>query len=212
MTNPFCAKTDRHRHRMKVPLLDVNAQNLALGARFVEKFNEVLSSGNFVLGAEVEAFEDEIAALCGTRHAVGLSSGSDALLVALMAAGISPGDEVICPAFTFFATAGSVERLGAVPVFADVSPDSFKASAFVAESTRIFGSPTVKWIESPIVHSRGHFLRSANVDVNTSCPSAENANSRNLSTGNRRISRRSRVSQNSMPLVVERATMRRWIG
>ena len=110
---------------MKVPLLDVNAQNLPLGPRLVEKFNQILGSGSFVLGPEVEALEAEIAERCGTRFAIGISSGSDALLVALMAAGVSPGDEVICPAFTFFATAGSVERLGALPVFVDVSPDSF---------------------------------------------------------------------------------------
>ncbi|MGI9243637.1 MAG: DegT/DnrJ/EryC1/StrS family aminotransferase, partial [Verrucomicrobiales bacterium] len=110
---------------MNVPLLDVSAQNLPLQDRFVQKFRELVSSGGFILGPEVEALEDEIAGLCGAAFGIGVSSGTDALIVALMAAGVGPGDEVICPAFTFFATAGSVERLGATPVFADVLPDSF---------------------------------------------------------------------------------------
>lgn len=110
---------------MKVPLIDVNAQNLPLGGRLTQKFQEVLSDGAFVLGAEVEALEGELAGLCGAEHGIGISSGSDALLVALMAAGVGPGDEVICPAFTFFATAGAVERLGATPVFADVLEETF---------------------------------------------------------------------------------------
>ncbi len=111
--------------KVKVPLIDVNAQNLPLASRFGEKFQGILNSGNFVLGAEVESLEEEVASLCGARFGIGLSSGTDALLVALMVAGVGPGDEVICPAFTFFATAGSVERLGATPVFADVLADSF---------------------------------------------------------------------------------------
>ena len=110
---------------MEVPLLDVNAQNLPLQERFARKFREIVSSGHFILGPEVEAFEAEIAASCGAQFGIGVSSGTDALVVALMTAGIGPGDEVICPAFTFFATAGSVERLGAVPVFVDVLPDTF---------------------------------------------------------------------------------------
>ncbi|MFT4546182.1 MAG: dTDP-4-amino-4,6-dideoxygalactose transaminase [Pseudoalteromonas tetraodonis] len=110
---------------MKVPLLDVNAQNLPLQDRFAQKFREIVSSGIFILGPEVEAFEREVAAECGAEHGIGVSSGTDALVVALMTAGVGPGDEVICPAFTFFATAGSVERLGAMPVFVDVLPDTF---------------------------------------------------------------------------------------
>ena len=110
---------------MNVPLLDVSAQNLPLQDRFVQKFREIVSSGGFILGPEVEALEAEVAALSGAEFGIGVSSGTDALVVALMAAGVGPGDEVICPAFTFFATAGSVERLGAVPVFVDVLPDTF---------------------------------------------------------------------------------------
>lgn len=110
---------------MNVPLLDINAQNLPLQERFAQKFRDIVGSGIFILGPEVEALEAEVAALCGAEYGIGVSSGTDALVVALMAAGIGPGDEVICPAFTFFATAGSVERLGAMPVFVDASPGSF---------------------------------------------------------------------------------------
>ena len=110
---------------MDVPLLDVKAQNLPLQGRFAQKFSEIMASGIYILGPEVEALEREVAQLCGARFGIGVSSGTDALLVALMAAGVGPGDEVLCPAFTFFATAGCVERLGALPVFVDVAPDTY---------------------------------------------------------------------------------------
>jgi dTDP-4-amino-4,6-dideoxygalactose transaminase len=110
---------------MPVPLLDVNAQNLPLEQELTAVFSRVLRSGRFILGEEVDAFEAECAAFIGAAHAVSMSSGTDALLAALMALGIGPGDEVLCPAFTFFATAGSIARTGAVPVFCDVRPDTF---------------------------------------------------------------------------------------
>ena len=110
---------------MKVPLLDVNAQNLPLEPELKEVFEKVLRSGRFILGPEIEAFEREVAALAGARHGVSMSSGTDALIAALMALDIGAGDEVICPAFTFFATAGAVWRAGATPVFVDVCPVSF---------------------------------------------------------------------------------------
>jgi dTDP-4-amino-4,6-dideoxygalactose transaminase len=110
---------------MPVPLLDVNAQNLPLEAELTAVFSRVLRSGRFILGEEVEAFEAECAGFIGAGHAVSMSSGTDALLAALMALGIGPGDEVLCPSFTFFATAGCIARTGAVPVFCDVRPDTF---------------------------------------------------------------------------------------
>ncbi|MEI6673861.1 MAG: DegT/DnrJ/EryC1/StrS family aminotransferase [Verrucomicrobiota bacterium] len=110
---------------MPVPLLDVNAQNHPLEQELTEAFTRVLRSGRFILGEEVEAFEAECAAFIGAEHAVSMSSGTDALLAAFMALGIGPGDEVLCPAFTFFATAGCIARTGAIPVFCDVCPVTF---------------------------------------------------------------------------------------
>ena len=110
---------------LNVPLLDVPAQNAGLKSELMEAFEKVLDSGYFILGPEVEAFEKEAAEYLGTNHTIGVSSGTDALIVALLAAGVGPGDEVICPAFTFFASAGSIVRVGALPVFIDSEKDSF---------------------------------------------------------------------------------------
>jgi dTDP-4-amino-4,6-dideoxygalactose transaminase len=104
---------------MKVPMLDLVAEHAPYRAELQSAFDRVLDSGRFVLGPEVEAFEREIGAWIGTPHAIGISNGSDALLLALQAVGVGPGDEVICPTYTFFATAGAVARLGGVPVFVD---------------------------------------------------------------------------------------------
>lgn len=110
---------------MPVPLLDVNAQNHPLESELQAAFSQVLKHGRFIIGPEMEAFEKEIAVMTGAMHALSVSSGTDALLLALMALNIKPGDEVLCPAFTFFATAGAVSRLGAVPVFTDICPICF---------------------------------------------------------------------------------------
>lgn len=110
---------------MSVPLLDVNAQNHPLESELLEAFARVLRHGRFILGPEMETFENEVAEMLGCRHALAVSSGTDALLLGLMALDLQPGDEVLCPAFTFFATAGAVSRLGAVPVFTDVCPVCF---------------------------------------------------------------------------------------
>jgi len=100
-------------------MLDLVAEHAPYRAELQSAFDRVLDSGRFVLGPEVEAFEREIGAWIGTPHAIGVSNGSDALLLALQAVGVGPGDEVICPTYTFFATAGAVARLGGVPVFVD---------------------------------------------------------------------------------------------
>lgn len=100
-------------------MLDLVAEHAPYRGELLAAFERVLDSGRFVLGPEVEAFEREIAAWIGVPHAIGVSNGSDALLLALQAVDVGPGDEVICPTFTFFATAGAVARLGGIPVFVD---------------------------------------------------------------------------------------------
>jgi len=126
---------------VNVPLLDLRAQFASIERDVRAAMDRVLETQRFIGGPEVEALEHEIAAYCGTRHAVGVSSGTDAILGALMALGIGPGDEVIVPPFTFFATAGCVVRLGAKPVFVDVEPrtlniDPSKVERAVTKRTR----------------------------------------------------------------------------
>ncbi len=108
-----------------VPLCDLQAQYRELRAQIEARVTSVLASGQVILGPEVQALEEEIARYCGTARAVGCASGSDALLLALQALELGPGDEVILPPFTFFATAGAVCRTGARPVFVDVDPETW---------------------------------------------------------------------------------------
>jgi dTDP-4-amino-4,6-dideoxygalactose transaminase len=110
---------------MNVKLLDLQAQYLPLRNEIRRAIDEVCDQQALVLGPTVERFEKNLAAYCGTKHAIGVSSGTDALLCSLMALGIKAGDEVICPAFTFFATAGCIARLGATPTFCDIDPATF---------------------------------------------------------------------------------------
>ena len=110
---------------MQVKLLDLQAQYAPLRDEIRAAIDAVCDSQALVLGPHVAAFEEHLADYCQTKHAIGVTSGTDALLVSLMALDIGPGDEVICPAFTFFATASCVSRLGARPVFVDVDPHTF---------------------------------------------------------------------------------------
>ena len=116
-------------HPVRVPLLDLRPQYAAIRGEIQAAIERVCASQQFILGPEVEQFERDMAAAIGVRFAVGLSSGTDALLASLMALDVGPGDEVITPTFSFFATAGSVARLGARPVFVDVDRDTLMVTA-----------------------------------------------------------------------------------
>jgi len=118
---------------MQVPLLDLKAQYATIKDEVLGAITDVCESQMFCLGPAVVQFEDEIAAYCGCKYAIGVASGTDALLVSLMALEIKPGDEVITTPFTFFATAGCVARLGAKPVFVDVDPISYNIDAMRIE-------------------------------------------------------------------------------
>lgn len=109
----------------RVPLLDLAALHAPLHPEIMAALESVIASQRFILGEEVARFEREVAAYCRTPHAVACASGTDALLLALLAAGIGPGDQVLTSPFTFFATAGAVTSAGATPVFADIDPDTF---------------------------------------------------------------------------------------
>ena len=114
---------------MPVPLFDTTTALAPLRERIAAAIADVVSQRRFILGPEVEAFEQEFAAYCGARHAVGVANGTDALTIALRAMGVGPGDEVIVPSFTFYATAEAVPATGARPVFCDVDRDTFCVTA-----------------------------------------------------------------------------------
>ena len=111
--------------KMKVPFFDLTPQSSLIEEEIKSAFNEVFKTQQFIMGPQIEGLEKAIAGYCQTTYAMGVASGSDALFLSLMALGIGPGDEVILPPFTFFATAGSVSRIGAIPVFVDIDPDTY---------------------------------------------------------------------------------------
>jgi dTDP-4-amino-4,6-dideoxygalactose transaminase len=136
----------------QIPLVDVRAQYAPLADELREAFASVLDSGRFILGPQVSAFEEEAAAYLGVPHAVGVANGTDALVLALDALGVGPGDEVVCPSFTFYATAEAILRRGAKPVFAEIDEqtlnlDAEDAAARVTAKTKaiipvhLFGRP-----------------------------------------------------------------------
>lgn len=118
---------------MKVPLLDLKAQYATIKDETREAVDRVLESQQFIMGPEVAALEKAVADYVGARHGIGMSSGTDALLAALMALGVGPGDRVITPAYSFFATAGVIARLHAVPVLVDIDPASYNLSPAALE-------------------------------------------------------------------------------
>lgn len=110
---------------MNIPMLDLNRTHAPISEALSSAFQRVLENNSYILGPEVSTFETACAKYLGVKHAIGVSSGSDALLLALMSIGIKPGDEVICPSYTFFATAGAVARLGATPIFVDLELETY---------------------------------------------------------------------------------------
>lgn len=119
---------------MKVPLLDLTEQNHVLRPEIEAALGRVLDTNAFILGGEVKALEDELAAYCGTKYAIGCASGSDALLLALMALDVKAGDEVITTPYSFFATVSAITRLGATPVFVDIDPLTYNLDVSQIES------------------------------------------------------------------------------
>lgn len=120
---------------MKVPLLDLAEQHQKLRPELEAALSRVLDTNAFILGGEVAAFESEVAEYCGSKYAVGCASGSDAILLALMALDVGPGDEVITTPYSFFATVSSITRLGATPVFVDIEPDTYNIDPAKIEET-----------------------------------------------------------------------------
>ncbi len=136
----------------RIPLVDVRAQYAPLIPELQKRFADVLDGGVFILGPNVRAFEEEAAAKLGVPHTIGVANGTDALVLAMEALGIGAGDEVICPAFTFYATAEAIARIGATPVFCDIDPvtlnmDPADVEHRITERTRaimpvhLFGRP-----------------------------------------------------------------------
>ncbi|HKA26246.1 MAG TPA: DegT/DnrJ/EryC1/StrS family aminotransferase [Gaiellaceae bacterium] len=151
---------------MPVPLVDVRAQYERLIPQILERFQDVLDSGTLILGPNVQAFEEEAAAYLGVPRTIGVGNGTDAIVLVLDAMKIGAGDEVICPSFTFYATAEAIMRTGATPVFADIDPvtlnvDPEDVAAKVTERTRaimpvhLFGRPAdlagLELLEIPII-------------------------------------------------------------
>lgn len=139
---------------MKVPLLDLQAQLAYLEEDLLAAVSRVVKSTRYIQGPEVEGLEQEIAEYCGSKYAVGVTSGTDALLICLMSLGIGPGDRVLTSPFSFFATMGVILRVGATPVFADIDPESFNIDT--VKTAELLRADTEKKIKAIIpVHLYG---------------------------------------------------------
>ena len=136
---------------MSVPLFDTSTPRAPLRDDLVAKLGEVLDSGHYILGPEVKAFEQEFAEYLGARHAIGVANGTDALTLALRALGVGPGDEVVVPSFTFYASAEAIPPTGATPVFCDVDPETFNVTQ---ESVQAVMTPRTKAVI--VVHLFGN--------------------------------------------------------
>lgn len=164
-----------------VPLLDLAAQNGPLREEVLAAIARVVDSGAFIMGPEVEGFERELAQSLGVKHALGVSSGTDALLVALMALGVGPGDDVVTTPFSFFATAGVVSRLGARPVFVDIERDTFNLAPAAAAAAcgprtkaiipvHLFGRPaTLPMTTVPIIEDSAQSIGSTPLAGRAGC-------------------------------------------
>ncbi|MEA2356701.1 MAG: hypothetical protein QOD61_2830, partial [Solirubrobacteraceae bacterium] len=126
---------------MAVPLFDTSAALAPLRAQLREAVAAVLDGGRYILGPEVAAFEAEFAGYCGARHGVGVANGTDAITIALRAMGVGPGDEVVVPSFTFYASAEAIPATGARPVFCDVDPETY---CVTAEAVRAVLTPRTR--------------------------------------------------------------------
>ena len=145
---------------MAVPLFDTSTPLAPIDAEIRAKVNEIIDSKRFIFGPEVEAFENEFARYIGTKHAVGVANGTDALLLALRALDIGPGDEVIVPSFTFFASAEPIALVGATPVWCDVDPVTFVSTA---EHVRAVLTPRTKAVIA--VHLFGNVAPIAEIEA-----------------------------------------------
>jgi dTDP-3-amino-3,4,6-trideoxy-alpha-D-glucose transaminase len=145
---------------MAVPLFDTKTPLVPLRAEIDAKIAEVVDRGTFILGPEVAAFETEFAAYLGARHAAGVANGTDALVLALRALGVGPGDEVVVPSFTFYASAEAIPHTGARPVFCDVDPDT---CCVTAETVRAALTPRTKAVIA--VHLFGNVAPIAEIEA-----------------------------------------------